>query len=321
MSKLNLTDPAVIKRLMPGLRRLALFAGKSVETISFETCVELDELEAWIKQKGRPKTADIDGLEDLLSGDPLDESVVAEEKIETLEPEAEPELEAQPAAVAAPAPELRSALKRARERKAKVETDSFTGPAVVTDLPFVKQFKKPAPPPAPKPIPMKPKKKDSRLAKPDFRAVVKLLVDNPEMKAPAAMRKVGIPVGSWAAFKKRTFGLGKISSDKLAKYLKAEEVLNPARDVKGEFERTVDRIAATPTPPLNEAAVRTTFGIRSLLGKAPIGCHVCGGFTVHVRGRYPGDPLEEVCPTCLRDRMDDVRKVSAKDYGVATAAA
>ena len=48
-----------------------------------------------------------------------------------------------------------------------------------------------------------------------------------------------------------------------------------------------------------------------------IGCGVCGGTMVFVRGRFAKEPEREVCPTCLAERMDQIREVVHKDYGVA----
>lgn len=38
---------------------------------------------------------------------------------------------------------------------------------------------------------------------------------------------------------------------------------------------------------------------------------------VEIRGRYPKDPKRSVCPTCLADRMDDIREMADRNYGVA----
>ena len=44
-------------------------------------------------------------------------------------------------------------------------------------------------------------------------------------------------------------------------------------------------------------------------------CGVCGGQLVNIRGRYPRTEKREVCPTCLAERMDQIREVSSPDYG------
>lgn len=46
-----------------------------------------------------------------------------------------------------------------------------------------------------------------------------------------------------------------------------------------------------------------------------IGCGTCGGQMVFVRGRYPETDKREVCPTCLSDRMDQIREITSPDYG------
>jgi hypothetical protein len=44
-------------------------------------------------------------------------------------------------------------------------------------------------------------------------------------------------------------------------------------------------------------------------------CGICGGQQVYVRGRYPGSDKREVCPTCLAERLDQIRDVSSEHYG------
>lgn len=46
-------------------------------------------------------------------------------------------------------------------------------------------------------------------------------------------------------------------------------------------------------------------------------CGVCGGLMVLIRGRHPGDYKREVCPTCLADRMDQIRLLADRHYGMA----
>ena len=46
-------------------------------------------------------------------------------------------------------------------------------------------------------------------------------------------------------------------------------------------------------------------------------CGVCGGKMVKIRGKYPKDLQREVCPMCLAERMDMIRKMADKQYGVA----
>jgi hypothetical protein len=48
-----------------------------------------------------------------------------------------------------------------------------------------------------------------------------------------------------------------------------------------------------------------------------LGCGVCGGRLVEIRGRHPSDKPRQVCPTCLAERMDMIREMSAADYGMA----
>ena len=48
-----------------------------------------------------------------------------------------------------------------------------------------------------------------------------------------------------------------------------------------------------------------------------LGCGVCGGKMVEIRGRHPRDDRRNVCPTCLAERMDMIRELTAPDYGTA----
>lgn len=52
----------------------------------------------------------------------------------------------------------------------------------------------------------------------------------------------------------------------------------------------------------------------------PMSCNICGGVMVEIRGRYPENHLRRdrtriVCPTCLADRMDNIREIASPDYG------
>jgi hypothetical protein len=51
---------------------------------------------------------------------------------------------------------------------------------------------------------------------------------------------------------------------------------------------------------------------------APIvGCGLCGGQEVEIRGRHPGDEKRKVCPTCMRERLDTIEEMSSEGYGKA----
>ncbi len=52
----------------------------------------------------------------------------------------------------------------------------------------------------------------------------------------------------------------------------------------------------------------------------PITCGICGGATVTIRPRVPREGPRLVCPTCLADRMDQIREISDQMYGVCFAA-
>lgn len=45
------------------------------------------------------------------------------------------------------------------------------------------------------------------------------------------------------------------------------------------------------------------------------GCGICGGLMVFVRGRHPGHGNRLICPTCLAEKMDNIREIADKDYG------
>jgi hypothetical protein len=38
-------------------------------------------------------------------------------------------------------------------------------------------------------------------------------------------------------------------------------------------------------------------------------CKYCSGQLVRIRGRYPKEPKREVCPTCLAEKMDDIKAI------------
>jgi len=44
-------------------------------------------------------------------------------------------------------------------------------------------------------------------------------------------------------------------------------------------------------------------------------CDICGGQMVWIRGRYPNQDGRHVCPTCLAERMDQIRELADPDYG------
>jgi hypothetical protein len=67
-TSLDVRDPATIRRLLPALRRMVRFPDKKLTTISTELNVELADLYAWVKSKGRPTEASIEQLEDQLAG-------------------------------------------------------------------------------------------------------------------------------------------------------------------------------------------------------------------------------------------------------------
>jgi len=47
-------------------------------------------------------------------------------------------------------------------------------------------------------------------------------------------------------------------------------------------------------------------------------CGCCGSQMVEIRGRYPYDTKRRVCPTCCAERLDQIREISDKNYGVAS---
>lgn len=60
--------------------------------------------------------------------------------------------------------------------------------------------------------------------------------------------------------------------------------------------------------------------IRSLIKKPEeltASCGVCGGKRVIIRGRTPQDEHRWVCPTCLRERLDQINEISSQHYGEA----
>jgi hypothetical protein len=64
----NMEDPAVVRRLLPAMRRMVRFPAKPVATISTELNIELSQLEGFVKAYGKPTEAKIETLEDWLAG-------------------------------------------------------------------------------------------------------------------------------------------------------------------------------------------------------------------------------------------------------------
>lgn len=60
--------------------------------------------------------------------------------------------------------------------------------------------------------------------------------------------------------------------------------------------------------------------LAALSSSGLLGCGVCGGKTVEIRGRYPGDQPRKVCPTCMADRLSDIHQQSSAGYGQASVA-
>ena len=46
-------------------------------------------------------------------------------------------------------------------------------------------------------------------------------------------------------------------------------------------------------------------------------CGVCGGKMALIRGRYPHTDKRSVCPTCLCERMEQIREIADDNYGKA----
>ncbi len=44
-------------------------------------------------------------------------------------------------------------------------------------------------------------------------------------------------------------------------------------------------------------------------------CGICGGEMVLIRGRYPKQDNRFSCPTCDRERLEQIQRISDKDYG------
>lgn len=44
-------------------------------------------------------------------------------------------------------------------------------------------------------------------------------------------------------------------------------------------------------------------------------CNICGGKMVYIRGRHPGMDNRIVCPTCMAETLDDIKKSLRDDYG------
>lgn len=47
-----------------------------------------------------------------------------------------------------------------------------------------------------------------------------------------------------------------------------------------------------------------------------LGCAICGGKMVYVRGRHPGMDRRLTCPTCTLEMLEDIKTRLRSDYGV-----
>lgn len=47
-------------------------------------------------------------------------------------------------------------------------------------------------------------------------------------------------------------------------------------------------------------------------------CGTCGGKTIFIRGKYPGMEKRKVCATCAIERLEQIREISDKDYGLSS---
>lgn len=95
-------------------------------------------------------------------------------------------------------------------------------------------------------------------------------------------------------------------------------------EAKESFQEAKADWNRRPTPnPLKSRASSRSDEYAGLVEDKPkrVGCGVCGGTMVQIRGRYPEQECRNVCPTCLAERMDQIREVSHPDYGVAYSAA
>jgi len=80
----------------------------------------------------------------------------------------------------------------------------------------------------------------------------------------------------------------------------------PRCNARLDVELPPDRGQANNLVPEPARPERAVFASTAL-----VGCAVCGGKTVSIRGRRPGDEQREVCPTCLAETLDDLRAVLA----------
>ncbi len=84
-----------------------------------------------------------------------------------------------------------------------------------------------------------------------------------------------------------------------------------AEDVAEIYKERDRREAASAGAAFNQ-------GVAPIVGTGDLlGCGVCGGKMVFVRGRYPGTDNRKVCPTCLADRMDMIQELTSAEYGQA----
>jgi len=59
---------------------------------------------------------------------------------------------------------------------------------------------------------------------------------------------------------------------------------------------------------------KTAHMILELDGR--VGCLACACEMVFIRPRYPNGPQRHVCPTCMADRMENIREITDSHYGI-----
>ena len=47
-------------------------------------------------------------------------------------------------------------------------------------------------------------------------------------------------------------------------------------------------------------------------------CVICGGQTALIRGRVPKSDKRRVCPTCLKEKMENIQDLTSDNYGLSS---
>lgn len=82
--------------------------------------------------------------------------------------------------------------------------------------------------------------------------------------------------------------------------------------VNGQYVFESNRIQKDKIPLLKKAI---EAALNDEEGEVPPPCHLCGGSTVMIRGKYPKTPRRNVCAACNTERLEQIQEISNSSYG------